>query len=132
MGGTQAGAVRALVVDDDEFVRNLVLRQLARAGAEAVGAADWRAARVLLERHPECNLVVSDLDMPGAEGSAFLDELAALRPGIALIIASALQPLVLRQAEKRARALPLNVLGCLPKPTSADTLRGLIEGLGRS
>jgi DNA-binding NtrC family response regulator len=122
--------VHALVVDDDEFVRGAVVRQLHVAGAASVTAAsDWRAARVALDAHPDCNVVVSDLDMPGAAGSEFIDELAIVRPGIALIIASALEPLVLQTIERHARALPLRLLGCVQKPTSADLFRDLLKPL---
>jgi DNA-binding NtrC family response regulator len=122
-----AAGTNALVVDDDEFMRATMVRQLKAAGVARIEAAhDWRAARVLLDRHPSCNLVLSDLDMPGAEGSAFLEELATLRPGIALIIASALEPLVLKAVEKQARRLKLRVLGVVRKPTSVELLRELI------
>src|SRR5687768_7658720 len=115
--------VHPLVVDDDEFVRGVVVRQLASLGiAGALAANGWGAARVLLDRAPACNLVISDLDMPGAAGSTFLDELAALRPGIALILISATDRLVLQAAEKHARKLALRVLGSLAKPTSVDAL----------
>lgn len=122
--------VHALVVDDDEFVRGMLVRQLKTVGAASVMAApDWGAARVLLDRNPDCNVVVSDLDMPGAVGSNFLDELAGLRPGIALIIVSASEPVVLRTAERHARRLPLAVLGSIAKPPSVDTLRALLGAL---
>jgi len=111
--------VHALVVDDDEFVRGTLVRQL----------KTWGAARVLLAQDPACNVVISDLDMPGAGGSDFLDELAALRPGIALIIVSASEPVVLRTAERHARRLPLAVLGSIAKPPSVDALRALLGAL---
>jgi DNA-binding NtrC family response regulator len=121
--------VHPLVVDDDAFVRGVVVRQLATIGvANALAAGDWSAARVLLDRSPTCNLVISDLDMPGASGSSFLDELARMRPGIALIIISATERIVLQAAEKHARKLPLRVLGSMAKPTSVDALRALLTG----
>ena len=122
--------VHALVVDDDEFVRGAVVRQLKAVGVtEVMAASDWGAARVMLDAWPACNVVVSDLDMPGAAGSSFLDELAVLRPGIALIIASALDPLVLQAIERHARKLPLRLLACVAKPTSVDVLRQLLGPL---
>jgi len=122
--------VHALVVDDDEFVRGTLVRQLKTVGAASVASArDWGAARVLLAQDPACNVVISDLDMPGAGGSDFLDELAALRPGIALIIVSASEPVVLRTAERHARRLPLAVLGSIAKPPSVDALRALLGAL---
>lgn len=122
--------MHALVVDDDPFVRGVVVRQLTTLGViDSLAANDWSAARVLLDRFPACNVVISDLDMPGATGSTFLDELAAMRPGIALIIISATDRLVLQAAEKHARRLPLRVLGSITKPTSVAALQALLEGL---
>lgn len=118
------------MIDDDEFVRGAVVRQLRVAGAsDVVAAKDWSAARALLAGRPDCNVVISDLDMPGAGGSDFLDELATVRPGIHLIIASALTPLVLQAVERHVRTLPLQLLGCVPKPTSADLFRNLLRPL---
>jgi len=123
-------SVHALVVDDDEFVRGAVVRQLKAMGvAEVQAAKDWSAARVALDAWRACNVVVSDLDMPGAVGSSFLDELAVLRPGIALVIASALEPLVIQAIERHVRKLPLRLLGCVAKPTSVGVLRSLLEPL---
>jgi len=122
--------VHALVVDDDEFVRTTLVRQLKTVGVAAVMSAnDWNSARALLDQYPGCNVVVSDLDMPGAAGSNFLDELAAARPGIALILVSASDALVLRTAERHARRLPLAVLGSIAKPPSVETLRALLGTL---
>lgn len=119
--------VHALVIDDDEFVRGTLVRQLRAVGAaEVLAAPDWGTARVRLDAYPGCNVVISDLDMPGAAGTAFLEELAAIRPGVALIIASALEPLVLQAIERHVRALPLTLLGCEPKPLALDRLRALL------
>jgi len=119
--------VHALVIEDDEFVRGTLVRQLRAIGvAEVLSAPDWGSARVSLDAYPRCNVVVSDLDMPGAAGAAFLDELAATRPGVALIIASALEPLVLQAIERHVRALPLRLLGCEPKPLALERLRALL------
>lgn len=117
-------------MDDDDFVRRVVVGQLKTLGAtEVLAAANWPAARALLDQHRDCDLVISDLDMPGAGGSTFLDDLALARPGIALIIASALDRVVLEAAEKQARKLPLRVLGIIKKPTSVDALRAMLGPL---
>lgn len=122
--------VEALVVDDDDFVRSVLSGQLRTVGAASVlTAANWPAARNLLDRHPACNLVVSDLDMPGAAGSSFLDDLAVARPGIALIIVSALDRVVLAATEKQLKKLRLRVLGVIAKPASLDVLRKLLGSL---
>jgi len=123
-------SIEALVVDDDDFVRSVLSGQLKAAGAASVlTAANWPAARDLLDRSPACNLVVSDLDMPGAAGTSFLEELAVTRPGIAVIIISALDRVVLAATEKQLRKLQLRLLGVIAKPASLDVLRTLLGSL---
>lgn len=44
-----------LVIDDDEMVRTMLLRTLARGGYEATGARDWRG-EVARSREAPCDL----------------------------------------------------------------------------
>jgi len=125
--GMTPETIRAVVIDDDDFVRDVVVRQLTVLGAGNVQSArDWSQAMSLLRADPACNLVVTDLDMPGVVGGTFLRELSEIHPGIGLILASGLAPAVLRAAEKQARKLPLRVLGSIAKPTSVKTLRAML------
>jgi DNA-binding response OmpR family regulator len=58
-----------LVVDDEEIVREVVVRYLEREGYRTLEAADGDRARELLERN-EPHLVVLDLMLPGTDGLA--------------------------------------------------------------
>lgn len=131
MNAKAAAPIEAIVIEDDNFVRGVMGHQLWALGATNVlSASDWAAARALLEQYPSCNVAISDLDFPGAEGSRFLDELSELRPGIALVLVSSLDPVVMKAAEKRARKLPLRLLGSIAKPVSVDALRSLLAPFG--
>lgn len=128
--GSEIGSLRVIVIDDDDFTRSVVVRQLNALGLENVlSAHDWPAARGLLLGGAACDVVVTDLDMPGSKGNEFLQELSDTSPGIGVILMSALNPAVLRSAEKQAHKLPLRVLGSSVKPTSLDTLRALLAKL---
>ena len=71
-----AGA-KVLVVDDDEDTRDLYAMALERAGAEVRAASNASEAfRVVLKWPP--TIVVSDLAMPGLDGSALLREIRSL------------------------------------------------------
>lgn len=69
---------RALVVDDDRQVRELLCRMLARWGTSVVGARGLAEGRLGLERMPD--LVLVDLCLPDGSGVALAREAAALRP----------------------------------------------------
>ena len=116
-------SVLALVIDDDAFVRNVLAQQLWTLGVKADQAANWREARAMLAEGTDYDLVVTDVDMPGAQGATFLDELAALRPGVALMVVSALSPLVLQALERHIRRLPLRRVAVIAKPVTDNALR---------
>ncbi|MCC6990782.1 MAG: response regulator [Acidobacteria bacterium] len=63
----------ALVVDDDEAVREVIASYLSKQGMAVTGATDGRAAITALERsNGRFTLVVTDLSLPGADGLAVL------------------------------------------------------------
>src|ERR1700677_5107910 len=71
-GGTEVGNAEAsssniLVVDDEDVVRDVVVRYLEHAGMRAVQAADGEEARELIERDPP-DLVVLDVMVPKING----------------------------------------------------------------
>ena len=80
-----AGQVRTvLVVDDDDFVRDVASRALARAGYRVIAARSPDAAIDLLAR-PDVDdplLVLTDVLMPGMNGTQLAEQIAANRPGL--------------------------------------------------
>jgi DNA-binding response OmpR family regulator len=71
-GGTEVGNAEAsssniLVVDDEEVVRDVVVRYLEHAGMRTVQAVDGEEARELIERDPP-DLVVLDVMVPKING----------------------------------------------------------------
>lgn len=120
-----------LVVDDDAFQRALLRELLAGlgvgtvllAGDGASGAAAYDAAR------PRPDAVVCDLRMPGADGFALLDALAARRFGGGLILMSGRETRLLQPARLMARFHQLRLLAALPKPVSRLALCQALERL---
>lgn len=83
---------RKVLVADDHAVFREGLRVLmqARGFAEVVlEAPDAEAARALADGHDDLDLVVLDLFMPGMEHFAFLKELRAGRPDLAIVVLTA-------------------------------------------
>ncbi len=67
-------AARVLVVDDDEPTRELLCRDIERAGLECVHAEDGAAALVRIGEHRPA-VVLLDLMMPNMDGFAFIKAL---------------------------------------------------------
>lgn len=72
---------RLLVIDDEPLVRDVLVRQAAASGWQAVGfasAAD--ALEQLLQGDAHVDAIVCDLRMPGMSGQQFHDQLARSAP----------------------------------------------------
>jgi len=85
-------AVRALIVDDSHFIRDLIRRHLERIGCQVVAEAENASQAVSLFRSLKPNLVTLDLVMDEAGG---MDSLAAFRairadaPDVPIIVMTA-------------------------------------------
>lgn len=112
------GALRIVVVDDDALVLDTLVLVLRRAGHDAVPFADPRAALGAMEAGVACDLLLTDVLMPGLTGSELAALVLAMRPGLPILFVSGF----LRDVD--AAALP-GVL--LPKPFGTDDVIAAIE-----
>ncbi len=77
------------MVDDEEFVRDLGVRFLTRAGYTVLTAGDGLEALELYEKEGRnISLVILDLVMPGMGGKQCLGRLLQIEPQVKVIIAS--------------------------------------------
>ena len=77
---TPAARGRALVIDDEADVADLVAQILRRDGYEVVTVA---SAEIGLSRLPgDFDLILTDLNMPGMGGQAFLEAVQRAHPGL--------------------------------------------------
>ncbi|PWU07292.1 MAG: hypothetical protein C5B51_10315 [Terriglobia bacterium] len=82
-----AGVV--LVVDDEEVVRDMANRALARHGYTVLVAHDGATAIDLFKRHRgDIELVLLDLSMPGLSGEETLRELRKIQPEARVLVSS--------------------------------------------
>lgn len=116
MGDTKTSAIGSgqreiiLVVDDDAFLREHVLRQLTILGYRPLDAASCSEALEILRRVPDIDLLFTDLVMPPGMGGVALAEAArSIRPAIKVLFTSGYSETALVQS----RALPpgANFLG---------------------
>jgi EAL domain-containing protein (putative c-di-GMP-specific phosphodiesterase class I)/ActR/RegA family two-component response regulator len=122
-----APATTVLVVEDDDFVRGVLARQLKSFGIQAVPAADGEEGLRLLRERGPFDAVICDLQMPQMDGVQFLRHLAATQPDARVVLISAQEPKVLKLSEELARAHGLHLLGALAKPIAVADLQRLLS-----
>ncbi|PYX62429.1 MAG: hybrid sensor histidine kinase/response regulator [Acidobacteria bacterium] len=83
------GKETILLVEDDPLVRELALEILKTRGYCVLVADRPDAAIQLCRQHTgKIHLVLTDVIMPGMNGSQMVDEIAAMRPGISVLFMS--------------------------------------------
>lgn len=88
-GIPRGGTETILVVDDEEFVRDLSRRILSRAGYTVLAAANGREAiDIFLKKRQEISLVILDLNMPVMGGKDCLKELLDIEQEVRILVAS--------------------------------------------
>ena len=108
-----------LVADDHPLFREALRGAVARVLPTATlhEADSVYALYALVERDPDADLLLLDLNMPGAQGFSVLVHLRALHPQLPIVIVSAREePVVMR------RALDHGAVGFIPKSADAATL----------
>ncbi len=121
---------RILVIDDEESVRSTLREILEEAGYEVADAADGGQGLKLLARQrfrygkdTPVHVVVTDMVMPGKEGSETILELRRRYPKIKVIAISGAGEDYLRMAKV------LGVEHILPKPFTPDELVEAVRAL---
>jgi excisionase family DNA binding protein len=104
------GRARVLVVDDEETIRELLLKTLALAEYEVDVAPDGRTA-VDRMRMIQYDLLITDLRMPGVDGLTVIREARRLKADIPVIIVTGYS-----SEASAIEAINLGVQGYLTKP----------------
>jgi putative nucleotidyltransferase with HDIG domain len=84
---------RILVVDDEAIVRSVVVALLEHAGYATCEATNAEEALELLQNGPLCDVVMSDVMMPGTDGLALLDAIRQDFPATPVVLFTALHDL---------------------------------------
>ncbi|MFK3739808.1 hybrid sensor histidine kinase/response regulator [Massilia sp. TN1-12] len=123
-GGTEAprGAGRVLFVEDDELVRETVVRGLEQSGFDVVVAPGGDQALAMIEAGLDADVVFSDIVMPGkVSGIDLAGILRERRPGLPVVLATG-------YTDQRVAVPGVQVLA---KPYEIDQLVDLLAGLAR-
>ena len=79
---------RILVIDDDEGVRGVAVRQLTSLGHHVISASSGAEGLSLLERNTDIDLLFVDLSMPGMGGIEVAERATQARPQLKVLFAS--------------------------------------------
>jgi PAS domain S-box-containing protein len=115
--------LRVLVIDDQEFTRNLVTAVFRRAGSEVRAASSVTEGLEQLAIEPP-HVIVCDLAMPGQDGFAFVRALRALPPPLRHTPVVALT--AFGRPEDRERALNSGFDAYLKKPVDPIELAATV------
>ncbi len=117
-----------LLLDDDPFMLGMQSRMLRSMGYPMIGtAASAEAALARLRQDPNAvDVIICDLNMPGTDGIAFLQALAAAEFRGNVILLSGEDPRIMHTVQ-RLLGDRLVILGSIEKPAKRVALDALIR-----
>ncbi|HEX7769301.1 MAG TPA: response regulator transcription factor [Dokdonella sp.] len=120
---------QVLIADDHPLFRDALKRAVAQAVPDAalVEVEDVAALHAAVDAHPELELLLLDLQMPGASGFSALVNIRHRHPGLPIVVVSAHE-----QAAVIRRAIAHGASGYIPKSTPAakivEALSNVLDG----
>lgn len=113
-----------IVADDHPLFRNAIsgVLQCLDADVEVIEAQDMASLQTKLCDHPDADLVLLDLHMPGAHGFSALAYLQGQAPELPVLVVSANE-----RPEIMQRSVEFGAKGFLPKSSGIDTIQTAIQ-----
>jgi two-component system nitrate/nitrite response regulator NarL len=117
-------SMKLLIVDDHPVVRDGLAVLLRQLGPEvtALMAEDGARGLGVVDAHPDLDLVVLDLAMPGSDGFATLHEFGRLQPQLPVVVLSSSE-----DPRDVRRALASGALGYIPKSAPPQTILAAVQ-----
>ncbi|MCX7514387.1 response regulator [Frateuria hangzhouensis] len=109
-----------LLVEDEAFLRELVMEGLQDAGFNVVEASDGNTGVQALQSDLRIDVLLSDIKLPDIDGYQVAEAARTLRPGMKVILMTGYAPSPLPPA------LQSVVYRVLQKPFSLETLPGMV------
>jgi len=116
--------MKILLVDDHSLITDALRVLLLDVDPEAqvFTAADADGAEKLLDEHPDAELLLLDLTLPGASGTSLLETIVGRAPELKVLVISGVQ-----DQRSVMRVLQLGASGFVPKSMASDTLVSAIK-----
>lgn len=114
-------AANILLVEDEAFLRELVMEGLQDAGYRVVEAGDGNSGIAALQSDQPIDVLLSDIKLPDIDGYQVAEAARTLRPGLKVILMTGYAPSPLPPA------LEPVVFRVLQKPFSLETLPAMVE-----
>ena len=124
------GELNFLVVEDDVFQRQLIVKMLRSLGMVAIiEAGDGNQALALLRAagSKPVDIVICDLNMPEMDGLEFLRHLSRESRQPEVVIVSVLDDKLLSSATRMAKMYGIRLLGTMQKPGTLVQLEDLLS-----
>jgi DNA-binding NarL/FixJ family response regulator len=115
-------AMKILIADDHRLVIEAVKAKLSELGTDIEFVLAMSVDELLAGASDDLDLAMIDLNMPGAEGQAHIDEIRRRHPAVPVIVLSGYEdPAVMRSALERG------VLGFIPKAYSPEVMLSAVR-----
>ena len=119
----RGGSETILLVDDEDMIRDLCSRILAKSGYSVITASNGKEALELyIARERRISLVILDLIMPQMGGKQCLDDLLSLDPAVKVLIASGYS-----SNDATQEALASGARGFVNKPYDMRQVLGVVR-----
>ena len=105
-----------LIVDDEEFMQDLIDRILRKDNYSCCRAANVPEAKALLKQQP-FDLVLSDIRMPGESGLDLCQYIKSEHPGTAVMLITAADDM-----DTANKAISMDIYGYILKPITVSQL----------
>jgi DNA-binding NtrC family response regulator len=112
---------RVLIVEDEPRLRSALIRACAQMGYDALAAGSAEEATRIIKQEA-FGIVLLDLNLPGADGLALLEQLRAAKQQVEVIILTGYGSL-----ESARRAITMDVSDYLTKPFHLGEIEGALE-----
>jgi CheY-like chemotaxis protein len=124
--------IRSLLVDDDQFMLELIGDMLRELGVKEVDTAtDGTQALAALDRtETQPDLILCDLHMPGQDGFQLMASLAERGYAGGVVLISGQEARTLKSASLMGQFHELNLLATLEKPVDKRSLASALAKLG--
>jgi len=123
-----------LILEDDDFQRQILVNILRALGATSVREAEngIQALEIIRASSNPIDVVLCDLNMPEMDGMEFLRHIGKEHHNIAVVITSALDSKLLASVSRMTELHGIKLLGAIEKPVMLATLKELLSKYSKS